>query len=96
MSGRSEWRFESDNPNPYVQEHVDLIASIRDGAGLNEAQTVAEATLTAIMGRMSAYTGKEVTWEQALNSKEDLSPEQYEFGPLPMPPVATPGRTPLV
>ena len=94
--GRNEWRFESDNPNPYVQEHVDLIASIRDGAGLNEAQTVAEATLTAIMGRMSAYTGKEVTWEQALNSKEDLAPSAYEFGPLPTPPVATPGRTPLV
>ncbi len=96
MSGRGEWRYESDNPNPYMQEHVDLLASIRNGDGLNEAQTVAEATLTAIMGRMSAYTGQEVTWEQALNSKEDLSPPAYEFGPLPMPPVATPGRTPLV
>ncbi len=96
MSGRNEWRYESDNPNPYVQEHVDLLASIRNGAALNEAQTVAEATLTAIMGRMSAYTGQEVTWEQALNSKEDLSPPAYEFGPLPTPPVATPGRTPLV
>ena len=48
------------------------------------------------MGRMSAYTGQEVTWEQALESSLDLSPDAYEFGSLPTPSVAIPGRTPLV
>jgi myo-inositol 2-dehydrogenase / D-chiro-inositol 1-dehydrogenase len=45
---------------------------------------------------MSAYTGQEVTWEQALNSKLDLMPQQLAFGPLPVDPVAVPGRTRLV
>ena len=51
-----------------MQEHTDLIASIRAGKPLNELKNVAESTLTAIMGRMSAYTGKTVTWEEALDS----------------------------
>ncbi|MCC6909650.1 MAG: Gfo/Idh/MocA family oxidoreductase [Phycisphaerales bacterium] len=94
--GPRAWRFEGDNGEPYVQEHVDLIASVREGKGLNEAQRIAESTLTAIMGRMSAYTGQEITWEQALNSQESLGPDVYEFGSLPVPPVAVPGRTPFV
>ena len=83
--------------NPYEQEHIDLIDSIRSGKPLNELQTVAESTLTAIMGRMSAYTGKAVSWEEALNSKLDLTPKSLEFGPpFPCPPVAVPGETPLI
>ena len=57
---------------------------------------MAESTLTAIMGRMSAYTGKAVTWEQALNSQDELVPAQLAWGPLPVPPVAVPGQTKLV
>lgn len=60
--------------NPYVQEHTDLIFSIRASKPINELKNVAESTLTAIMGRMSAYTGKLVTWQQALNSKQELMP----------------------
>jgi predicted dehydrogenase len=90
------WAFEGEDNNPYVQEIVDLIEAIDHGPAVNEARAVAESTLTAIMGRMSAYTGREVTWEQALNSTLDLSPPAYEFGPLATPEVAVPGRTPLV
>jgi hypothetical protein len=82
--------------DPYVQEHIDLIASLRAGKPINELKTVAESTLTAIMGRMSAYSGKEVTWEQALNSKENLVPANLAFGSMPTPPVATPGTTEVV
>ena len=82
--------------NPYEQEHIDMIESIRSGKPLNELKTVAESTLTAIMGRMSAYTGKAVTWEEAMNSKLDLSPKENKFGPYPTPPVAIPGDTPFV
>ena len=78
--------------NPYVQEHIDLIASIRAGKPLNELQTVAESTLTAIMGRMSAYTGKAVTWDEALKSSETLVPASLAFGPMPVPPVPRPGQ----
>jgi myo-inositol 2-dehydrogenase / D-chiro-inositol 1-dehydrogenase len=83
--------------NPYEQEHIDLIDSIRSGKPLNELKTVAESTLTAIMGRMSAYTGQAVSWDQALNSKLDLTPKSFDFGaPFPCPPVAVPGETPLI
>ncbi len=83
--------------NPYVQEHTDLIESIRSGKPLNELKQVAESTLTAIMGRMSAYTGKRVTWDQALNSTDDLMPKDLTLDmSLPVPPVAIPGKTPLI
>jgi predicted dehydrogenase len=81
---------------PYVQEHTDLIECIRSGKPLNELKQVAESTLTAIMGRMSAYTGKEVSWEQALNSKEDLMPKDLTLDmSKPVAAVAIPGKTPL-
>lgn len=90
------WKYEGPTPSPYVQEHTDLIASIRAGKPLNEAQQIAESSLTAIMGRMSAYTGQEITWEQAMNSKENLMVEKLELGPLPVAPVAVPGKTQFV
>jgi predicted dehydrogenase len=97
IAGATQWRLAREQDNqPYVQEHTDLIASIRAGKPMNELKTVAESTLTAIMGRMSAYTGKAVTWEQALNSKEKLAPEKLAWGPIPVPPVAIPGSTELI
>jgi predicted dehydrogenase len=65
--------------DPYVQEHKDLIDAIRSGKPLNEAQAVAESTLCAIMARTSAYTGKEVSWDEMLNSELQLSPPDYEL-----------------
>ena len=94
--GDNAWRFDGDKVNPYVQEHTDLIASIRAGEPLNEGQRIAESTMTAIMGRMSAYTGKTVTWDQAMKSGLDLTPARFEFGDIAMPDVAVPGKTPLV
>ena len=96
IKGSNDWKFEGEVPSPYVQEHADLITSIRAGKPLNEAQQIAESSLTAIMGRMSAYTGQEITWDQAMNSKENLMPEKLEFGPVPVPPVAVPGKTQFV
>jgi predicted dehydrogenase len=97
ITGATTWTFEGEETNPYVQEHIDLIASIRKGAPLNEGRQVAESTLCAIMGRMSAYTGRALSWEWAMNtSKLDLSPAKYAFGPNPVDPVAVPGTTPLV
>jgi hypothetical protein len=100
ISGKNSWRLapEDVGTDPYVQEHINLIASIRSGQPINELQQVAESTLTAIMGRMSAYTGQSVTWEQALNSVEALvkPSSQLAWGPMPEPPVAQPGKTELV
>jgi predicted dehydrogenase len=83
--------------DPYVQEHTDLIESIRTGKPINELKNVAESTLAAIMGRLSTYTGKQVSWEQALNSKEQLMPFELTWDtPIPERSVAIPGKTPLL
>ncbi|HEY7329643.1 MAG TPA: Gfo/Idh/MocA family oxidoreductase [Gemmataceae bacterium] len=83
--------------NPYVQEHTDLIESLRSGKPLNELKQVAESTLTAIMGRMSAYTGNAITWDMALNSKESTYPEGLTLDmSLPEPEIPTPGKTKFV
>ncbi len=97
IEGKNAWRVpKKERTDPYVQEHIDLITSIRAGKPLNEARRIAESTLTAIMGRMSAYSGQEVTWDFALNSKLDLFPKELKLGDLPIAPVPIPGRTPLV
>jgi len=86
------WHFKGGDVNPYSQEHLDLIASIRAGQPINEAKNVAESTMTAILGREATYSGKAVEWDAAMKSDKRLGPEKYEFGPYPMPEVAMPGR----
>lgn len=71
--------FKPAGGNAYVLEHKDLIAAIREGQALNEAQNVAESTLTNIMIRMSAYTGKEVTWRDAMKSDLELKAPTFEL-----------------
>jgi len=97
IEGQNPYKYDGPAQNPYVQEHADLIKSIRSGEPLNEGRNVAESTMAAIMGRMSAYTGRALKWDWAMKaSKLDLRPSKYEFGELPVPPVAVPGKTPLI
>jgi predicted dehydrogenase len=80
--------------DPYVQEHTDLIASVRTGKPINELKNVAESTMTAILGRMSAYSGKEITWDHALATREELMPPNLDWEmTLPVMPVPVMGRT---
>jgi len=69
--------------DPYVQEHINLITGIRRGNAISDAEAQINSTLITIMGRMSAYTGKDVTWEEVMNSDLYLGPKTYEFGPVP-------------
>jgi myo-inositol 2-dehydrogenase/D-chiro-inositol 1-dehydrogenase len=97
IKGRKPYDNDQASPNPYVQEHVNLIASIKAGKPLNEGRQVAESTLTAIMGRISAYTGRALSWDWVMNaSKLDLTPPHMEFKDLPPLEVPIPGKTPLV
>ncbi len=80
--------------NPYVREHQNLINSITGkGPYRNDGIPIAESTLTCIMGREAAYSGQEITWEQAMNSKQDLMPKSFDYkekmdpGPVPVPGV---------
>ena len=92
IDGESTWAYEGKPPNPYVQEHVDMIASIRAGTPLNEAKQIAESTLTAILGREAAYTGASIAWEEILKSDLDLWPEAESFGAAPEVVVPMPGQ----
>lgn len=95
--GSNPFKFSGKETNPYVQEHADLILSIRDGKPLNEGVRVAESTLTAVGARMSAYTGREISFDWLLkSSKLDIVPADPKPGPGIFPPVAIPGRTKLV
>jgi predicted dehydrogenase len=92
ITGEKPFRYSGKFRNPYEQEHVDFIKSIREGNPLNEAVHAAETNLAAIMGRESAYSGQIVDWDSAMESKQNLAPAKYEFGPLPVAPVALPGK----
>ena len=97
IEGPGKVEYAWDSIDPCIKQHADQIAAIREGKRLNEGKRIAESTLTSIMGRMSAYTGRALKWDWAMNaSKLDLSPPKYEFGDLEMRPVAIPGKTKLI
>ena len=85
IEGASEWKFPrgSAKNDPYQTEHDDLFAAIRKNTEYNEGHYGAMSTLTSIMGRMAAYSGKRVTQEMALNSKINLMPENLSWDALP-------------
>ncbi len=79
---RTEKQLEND---PYVQEHIDLVAAIREGNQIVEAEETAKSNLTAIMGRHAAYTGKKVTWEEMMGAGWELGPKgELAMGPVDM------------
>ncbi len=97
IKGETNWRFRGTKNDMYQQEHDELFASIRAGKPMNDGEWMTASTLMAIMGRMAAYTGQTITWEQAMNSQEDLSlGKTIAWGDVPVDPVAVPGVTPFV
>ena len=88
------WTYSGPQNQMYQTEHDELFASIRTGKPINNGEYMAWSTLMAIMGRMAAYTGQEITWEMARKSKEDLSPSRYAWdGQPPAAQIAVPGQT---
>ncbi|QJW96786.1 Gfo/Idh/MocA family protein [Frigoriglobus tundricola] len=102
-AGTGDWVYEGPGNEMYQAEHDELFASIRSGKPINNGEYMAHSTLLAIMGRMAAYTGQEITWKMALESKEDLfktvlgakpgdAVPEYDFDTtLVHPPVSLPG-----
>ncbi len=100
-----DWRYRSKiKTDPYQVEHDDLFAAIRNDVSYSEAENGAYSTLTSIMGRMASYSGKPITWDQALNSQVSLMPTAFTWdtNPQSMPDengeyaIATPGVTTVV
>ena len=97
ITGEKPWRYTGPTPPSHQVEHDELFADLRAGRIPNDGERMANSTLMGIMGRMSAYTGKEVTWEHALNSKLDTFPKNLAWDmKLDVPPPAEPGKTLLV
>jgi len=97
IKGPAPWRFRGQANDMYQQEHDELFASIRSGRPIQDGIWEAHSTLVAIMGRMAAYTGQEITWEMMQRSQERLVPEQLHWDmKLPIAPLAVPGRTKFV
>jgi myo-inositol 2-dehydrogenase / D-chiro-inositol 1-dehydrogenase len=96
-AGGAPWRYAGPTNDMYQTEHDELFASIRSGQPINDGLWMSHSCLMAIMGRMAAYTGQEITWEQALHSEEKLVPDQLDWDmKLEVPPTALPGRTKFV
>jgi myo-inositol 2-dehydrogenase / D-chiro-inositol 1-dehydrogenase len=96
IEGENKWHYSGKAPDMYQQEHDEFMASIRAGKPINNGEYMCRSTLMAIMQRMSAYTGKQITWDQALNSKEDFNLPEYKWGPAPEATIAKPGITKFV
>jgi predicted dehydrogenase len=97
IEGKTNWTWTGEKYDMYQREHDIMFASIRRNQPKNDGKRLATSTMLAIMGRMAAYTGQEVTWDQALNSQEKLIPDHIDWnGSLPVPPRAQPGVTKLM
>jgi predicted dehydrogenase len=93
LKGETEWRYSGPRPNMYQVEHDEMFESIRKGEPINDGVRLAHSSMVAIMGRMAAYTGENLTWEDALNSEDRLVPEQFAWDmDLPVRPIALPGQ----
>ena len=101
ITGANAWKYRGGGKDPYQQEHDDLFDAIRNDKPYNEAERGALSSMTAILGRMCTNSGKEITWEEALNSKLDLMPSEFTWDAKPkvLPdengiyPFAIPGKT---
>jgi myo-inositol 2-dehydrogenase / D-chiro-inositol 1-dehydrogenase len=97
IEGKTNWTFTGQQYDMYQKEHDELFKSLRAGGVINNGKRMATSTLLAMMGRMAAYTGQQVTWEQALNSQLKLVPDKLDWnGKLDVMPIAVPGITKFV
>lgn len=97
IKGKNNWEFPRTRRrrgDMYQNEQDALFGSIRAGNPINNGDYMCKSTLMAIMGRMATYTGQIITWDMAMNSKEDLTPPTYDLkAKMDIPPVAIPGVT---
>ncbi|MBL6765552.1 MAG: Gfo/Idh/MocA family oxidoreductase [Verrucomicrobiae bacterium] len=95
--GKNQQRIGKNRTNMHQLEHDEMYAALRQGEIPNNGEYMAHSTLMGLMARESAYTGKQITWDQMLKSKKRYVPEKLDWNmKLPDPPVAKPGITPFI
>lgn len=95
-TGKTNWEYQGEKNDPYQTQHDELFASIRNSKPLNYGQSMANSTMLAILGRMVAYSGQTISWEEAMNSRHVLGPEHNQYSwnlKYTSPEVAVPGIT---
>ncbi|MDR0814240.1 MAG: oxidoreductase, partial [Bacteroidales bacterium] len=101
LKGNTIWKYdeakakaEYQQHDPYTLEHVNLVNHIRDKQPFSQGEETAISTLVAVMGRQSAYTGKEVTWDEVIGSDLDLLPENLSLKDMDLSkyPIPVPGK----
>lgn len=90
--GGAKWQAKGKGNDMYQQEHNELYAAIRAGKPINDGESSALSTLMGILGREASYSSQRITWEQIMNSRQDLMPKDLAFGDKPVDPVPTPGK----
>jgi len=94
ITGKHEWKYEGKDRDMYQNEHDAMFAAIRAGKVINNGDYMCKSTMMALMGRMAAYTGQRLTWDQAWNSQEVLMPADVTLDMAPPKGVvAMPGKT---
>lgn len=97
ITGAENWKFKGKSNDMYQEEHNELFASIRNNEGKNDGEWMAQSTMLGIMGRMVAYTGQTITYDEAINSKEQLGPDMIDDSTVyEALPVAQPGITKFI
>jgi predicted dehydrogenase len=79
ITGKNKWEFKGEKNNIYETQHEELFASIRKGKPINEGVRMANSSMLGVLGRMVAYTGQTITWDEALNSNEVLGPPMDQY-----------------
>ena len=80
----------------YQTEHNEFYKALRSGKRIDDGNFVVNSCRMALMGRMAAYTGQDVSWDQVVNSQENLGPDKLEMGKAPQPVIRVPGKTKLI
>jgi len=96
VSGKTQWKFDGERNNMFQAEHDALFASIREGKPINAGQWAANSSMMGILGRMAAYSGQIITWEDAINSEQSIGPGKDQFAwdlKYDSPLAAIPGKT---
>jgi myo-inositol 2-dehydrogenase / D-chiro-inositol 1-dehydrogenase len=96
ITGKNKWVYEGEKNNPYQTQHDEFFASIRNSKPMNDGERMANSTMVAILGRMVAYSGQTLSWEDAINSNQTLGPSDDEYNwnfKYAGPPIAVPGIT---
>jgi myo-inositol 2-dehydrogenase / D-chiro-inositol 1-dehydrogenase len=90
IEGETNWQYEGSNLDPYLIEHQELFKALRAGNVINDGEHMTRSTLIAIMGEITCYSGKEVTWEQ-ISASDFTFPPKAEECRIDMEPPVKPG-----